>query len=513
MRSIRDLLRQIGRPSRLRRDPIASHYLARSDRQLDAGALVASAERRIRALIAELPPRCRIVLERTEFDGQSVADVAKALSISERQVYRDRATAFRTVAQRFSHPSEISDQPGEISHQPIEVRGAADIQLSHARMLEQVGQLETAAAVLRDLADGTNDPRYLVGVYCTLARLAFERGNSTEARSYGERAVSSALASGGDISARAEAHAVLGDIALAHGRPDAASQLLERSSAGLRTQLRSSDHERATGALVRALISLSASYSFSGQFHKARAAITEAQLRLGESARSDQLLQLAVRVQMAAASHFLGNTPLQAESELRACFDTALGSGFILTALDISVYLSIFYRFRNANDLAVKLMESLLSISKSVSASRTKAHFYATLASALGATGEAVRAEEMLSYAVEATGPEQPDVEAALLLVATRTKLMAGAFDEAVAASARSEVLFTEMGRSGSVGVSLHLRSLALAALGRQREALQTAQDAVDALSVGHPDARRLALRTLATLRRNRVGQGRGLVR
>jgi hypothetical protein len=107
----------------------------------------------------------------------------------------------------------------------------------------------------------------------------------------------------------------------------------------------------------------------------------------------------------------------------------------------------------------------------------------------------------MLKCALDSTLPGQPDLEAQLHLVRTRTKLAEGLNAEALDASAQAEVLFAELGRTGLIGVSLHLRSLAFIGLGRHFEALQAACDAVDALSGGHPNARAAANQTLSLLR------------
>jgi tetratricopeptide (TPR) repeat protein len=494
VRAVRDLLRQLGRPCRLRRDSITSRYLPSLDSEVNRNVLTSSSEGFIRSVIAELPSRCRIVIERIEFDGQSVANVAKALALSERQVYRDRALALNLIARRLSAYPQDAPRAVEVS-QPVDAR------LSYARMLEQVGQLGLASTVLSDIAEASDDPRDRASTYCALARLALEQGSSSAARSYAERAISSAMNANGDTLARCEADAVLGAIALRHGRAEAASEILRRSCTGLRSVVHGTQQARSTEALARALLSLSRSYDARGAFQKARDAADEAVVRLGEMARPITTLQLEARAQMATILHFLGESSQCAEAELRTCYDGAVGSGFILIAMDIAVTLATFYRLRGAGDLAVKLLAPLASVCKNVTISRTKACYFGSFATILSSSGNIGLAEVMLSQAVESTLPAQPDIEAKLHLVATRTKLIAGSPLEAIDESVKAQLLLLELGRTGLLGVSLHLRSLALIALGRYGEALQTVQDAVDALSAGHPQARALAQGTLASLR------------
>ena len=95
-------------------------------------------------------------------------------------------------------------------------------------------------------------------------------------------------------------------------------------------------------------------------------------------------------------------------------------------------------------------------------------------------------------------------MEAQLHLANTRAKLAVGSPLEALHSSVKAAVIFTELGRTGLLGVTLHLRSLALLAAGRRREALQAASDAVEILSGSHPRAHWLAKRTLAALRSHR---------
>jgi hypothetical protein len=150
-------------------------------------------------------------------------------------------------------------------------------------------------------------------------------------------------------------------------------------------------------------------------------------------------------------------------------------------------------------------MRSLVAVCDRISTSRTKAIFYGSFATLLSSSGQTRLAEEMLSRAIDTTLPEQPDLEGQLHLTSSRAKIASGLPLEAIDASAKAQILFTELGRTGLIGVSLHVRSLALIALGRYREALRAALDSVDALTLGHPQARSLAKQTVASLRAGRL--------
>ena len=152
----------------------------------------------IQATLRELTPRARKIVERTELDDQRVADVARSLGISERQLYRDRASALRAIAQRLPSLSASVASPN------IQIRDSGEIRRSHARMLTQVGQLETAMDVFRDLAQESSDPRDKVTTYCALTRLALERGSLKDARKYADLAISTTFVCGDDLVSRYE---------------------------------------------------------------------------------------------------------------------------------------------------------------------------------------------------------------------------------------------------------------------------------------------------------------------
>ena len=367
-------------------------------------------------------------------------------------------------------------------------------------MLAQVGQLEASAEILADIAAASKDPGDRASTFSALASLALERGNSQDARSYAERALSSALAADDNMLARCEADSVFGELALRQGGAGAASQIFRRVAARLRTMLYGPAHERVTEALSRTLILLSVSQSAAGRFGDGSTTIEEAEIRLADLPHSSSLLKLEARVHKAAVAHFLSDDFDRAEAELRACYAVATSNGFTLNALNIAVYLATFYRLRGASQLALDLMESQVAVCERISVSRTKATFYASYATLLSAVGQTMPATKMVEEAMKLT-PAGPDLEGQLRLVAARTSIARNLPRDAIDASATAKVLFAKLGRTGLVGVCLHMRSLALITLGLRREAVKAAREAVDALAMGHPRARSLATETLASLR------------
>jgi hypothetical protein len=197
---------------------------------------------------------------------------------------------------------------------------------------------------------------------------------------------------------------------------------------------------------------------------------------------------------------FSWSDPGAVEVEMRACYDAALARNFITTALDISIYLSMIYRFRGKEAASVELLSSLLPIVRGVSTSRTKAVFLIAFANVLSERRQSETALDVLVEAAQATLPDQPALEAQLRLTAARVRLAGGADMEVVDTADEAARLFLRLNRPGLVGVSLHVKSKAWLGMNRVGEAVRAARCSVEALSGGHPMALRRAQNTLYRL-------------
>jgi tetratricopeptide (TPR) repeat protein len=449
----------------------------------------------IREALLHVKPRVRAVIERTTFGDEATSRVAKALGISERQVFRDRSEATLSIA---AYLAALTPQPSIERTLTID---RLDLLGSYVSMLEQVGQLDAAENVLTRLIYELDKPRDRAILYIHLARLQLEQGAMRGARISADRALMEVAAGNQDCFASSEVESILGEIAFNEGNLAVAFRALRRSAVGHRSLLRSCDRAQAGASLARALLVQSQVESLSGRFSDAHASASEARVHLQEMFRPDPVLHLAARVSACAALAFQWSNPSMVEMEMRACFDAALSRGFLLSAIDISIYLSMIYRFRGKEDAAMELLSSLLPIVRGISTSRTKAHFFLTLANLHSLRQEGSLATRMLLEGAQATLPDQPCLEAQLRLSTARINLCHGSGMEAVNAAEEAALLFSRLGRPGLVGVSLHIESKAWVTMHQVQAAVKAARLSVDALAAaGHPQALSAARETIRCL-------------
>jgi hypothetical protein len=274
----RRILRHIHQPRRLRNDPKLAPYLPdAAETGEDDHSWLQALEEFVRQALAPLPPRMRIVVERTAFHGEPIGAVAASLGLSERQIYRDRLAAADAIARYL-----MAARPGP-RRIHVSAPRSLDLQLSYIGMLEQVGQLDAAETTLSRLAAEMENPRDRSLVNSHLARLFLEQGRRKNAESAARRALSELVSASGDTLATSEAESVLGDVAFGDGDITGALLALRRAAVGFRSLLRGDDREYACGGLARTLVSQSQVESHCGLFREARDSALEAHRQIQET--------------------------------------------------------------------------------------------------------------------------------------------------------------------------------------------------------------------------------------
>jgi tetratricopeptide (TPR) repeat protein len=497
LESLRDLLHQLGKPKHIRTNMFVLRYLAaRVDLEADDHFLTQSIEQLVRASVAQIASRPRIIIERTIFNGERVAAVARSLGISDRQVHRDQATAVRAVAERLI--SSSTQSRGAIA---ARTEDRFRLRFSCSRILEQAGRFDEACTVLSDILREVDDERVRARIHCDLSRLALDQLRNLAARHNVERARSALRAVGDDALTRGQVDATIGAVEMVGGDQRAAREHLRRGAVALRSCIGGEDHESASEILARALVIRSDLDVFSGKLSDARDAATEAQERLRTLPFADRSIILAARMSMAAASAFTWSNPANIESEMRTCYQAATQQGFVVVAIDIAIWLALIYRYMNQSERGLELFRTLLPSARSMSPSRVKATFFLSMANGLSEAGQAKGAMDMISEATAVAVVEDLELRAHLRLASARAYLLAGELLTAIDASDDAERTFSDLGRVGLVGVTLHVRGKALLAMGKPREASITIRHSIDALaSAGHPRALLDARRTLSAL-------------
>lgn len=493
------LQQQLGKPGQIRRNPFILRYLARyADPEIDDNFLARSIEEMLRSSCSRVAPRARIIIERTIFGGEPISAVATSLGISERQLYRDRAAAVVTMANQLASTSADSRFASVSIEEPVA------LQLAYARVLEQIARYDEASCALSDLARNIEAPRKQAFVQCALARVALAQSRKHAAHRHVENALT-LLRADDDPPTRAEAESMAGAIAMIEGDLSAAHEKLRRSVVAQRSLVECTGQIRCTEALVRSLITHSDLNIFMGRFQDGCDAAAEAQRRILALPFGDRALALSARVSVAAAASFIGESPFSAETEMRNCYEAAVRQGFVAIAVDVGIWLALIYRFRQQHDRALELFNSLLPTSRSFSPSALKANFFIAMANELSEVGRPKAAIAMVSEAATIAVPDDPGLQAQLSLSSARAYLAANESLAAADAADQARRLFSELGLSGLVGVSLLIKGRALASSGRLRDAVTNVRQSIDALSVaGHPQALHDAQHTLALLGRSR---------
>jgi len=161
---VRRLLRVLGNPVALRRDPLAARLVGAG--KADVAALQERADRVLAIVRASLSSMCShagaraandrmrraaAIVERCDLAGGSHDDVAADLGIARRQFYRDRALAFDALA------LELGDLLLSRSEVPS-IDGAAHFGFEIAEALAGVGKYDDVEALLRGIAaSATNE--------------------------------------------------------------------------------------------------------------------------------------------------------------------------------------------------------------------------------------------------------------------------------------------------------------------------------------------------------------------
>jgi hypothetical protein len=179
----RHLLRNLDDAGELRRNPLTQSYFAsarlpRRDRAPESAALEcirAHVQRALARLGTEPGPRraradlgrMRAALLRCEIDREPLAIVAAELSLSERQLRRERRAAHDAFVAAFAHAAD-ADAPASASPD------LAVLRLSEAVELHELGQSRLAQAACARLATAAPRPETRIEALCLAAEIELD---------------------------------------------------------------------------------------------------------------------------------------------------------------------------------------------------------------------------------------------------------------------------------------------------------------------------------------------------
>lgn len=458
--AIRDVLRHIDHPDRLRKNPLTAWVFRR---EVDTRACVMRVRAIVTQTLEQLSVRRRAIIVRCDLRGESHDAVATSLAISERHFYRERRAALELVAAAFERAAQSRTTPIiERSDDFI------DIELCFADTAYQAGDAARALRVLQTASAEAHEKGRKIQLECRIAELSCEGGAISAAREHvaRSRAICAELENAQarrTISARIDA---VEAIVVWRSTPIVeAVQLARRASAALRDRFAASATAEDAEAFALAAI-VQAEYAFTtGAAEQGRRKSLDALEVVGFFDSSRATTRARLRAVASTGLMYDVSRLDGAEVELRAQQVEATASGLALEATLIGWRLSNFHRFSQSHDRAVTVLRGLLPVARQLLPREERAGMCLDLASAQLVCGDAASARCMI---VEAEADAVPNgfCQALVPLIEAEACLLERDYRRTLELCDQGITAMTRLKRSQSVVNGFRLKAEANFALG-----------------------------------------------
>ncbi len=449
----------------------------------------------VRSAFAELSSRQREIVMRCEIKGERYAAVAKAMHLSERQVFRERRAALNRIAQRL-----LTLRSEETSPALAVAADALEARIALGEVLENGGHWQAAAEVFERLAGELTLPQQRYPIEARVALLY--RDADQFAQAYHHAGLATTLAArvtdDGGL-ARVEADVALAGVAAASGDWNLADALAQQSIDALRPLIDAGRAGRAPAALAQALLLKAELLADNGGVDQAVRLASEA-CGIVERNHTDATTEISARTMYATTSSLLAKDSARAEELLRECYRAALAAGLIRGSLIIAISLLTHYRLNGRPADATRLLAPLIGAARIAGSGWVEAGVLTGLVSAsfdAGALAAAAAYTEELSKF--ATG--NPLTQAAQEMSRAQLDLVHQEFKPALEHARAGEAVYGSVGLARYVGISLRMQAEALFGMGESEPAKHTIAQAVDVLrETDHPRPLASAYRTMARI-------------
>lgn len=435
-------------------------------------------------ILDELTPRQRVILDRCDVHGQNATAVANSLSISRRQLYRERKTALGRIADRLIVTSELS-RTGVIT---VKSDARSD-RMALSQALENGGHWRPAADVLGRLAEELDEPDQRIDVEIQLAYLYLRADRLTMARNHVE--IAGKLADrvyAGREWRQAEVDTAAADIALGAWDMRTAAHLAHRSIAQLESWAGGTDEIRVHNALANALLVKSFVAMGQGSVESSRILANRASDIMESNERLDRRIQILAKTSAAVMDIYTGRSLREAELRLKECYRQALLFGLTNEALGVASHLADAYRLQGRPRDAIDLLSTLTETTE-VGAWHERAMMLYELSNACIEAGSLsaarVNVEKFSEMVVGNAGRQGP----AQLTVA-RFHAAVGAWGPALVAAEAAETTFVQLGLERWAGEALMTQIQALTGLGEFVRATRVAKAAIGLIERSNSAAR-----------------------
>ena len=483
---VRRLLRVLGNPVALRRDPLAARLVGQG--RSDPAALQERADRVLAIVRASLASMCShagahrcndrmrraaAIIERVDLGGREHAAVAREIGLARRQFYRDRSLAFDALA------LEIDDL---VRAKPAPVYAAFDaarLGFDVAETLVGVGKYDDAEALLNPIAASAGIIEDRLAAAARLIEAACESGERERTQRALDRARAlETAAETGTFPARArfELAAILADEMLAGpARDQRRTALLDR----LRAADESSDERWETLAL--GLSHHAAAAHTQGDFATALASLHEAEAVLRRRERPALTLTALLPNLLGVVLMMLPQS-LDAASEqhkLAVLLGRPRGLMRIVLASTLNDYAIDLWQGRAASVCthAIQTLEAARFVTSREEFGRL-AILVAKIAMGAGRLSDALA----LLEEIKGSHDDFPRLRPRAILVEAEVLLRAGDFQRASAAARNALGATRRSGESSLVGTALLLNAEALIGTDRRSLARKALDEALATL-------------------------------
>jgi len=500
--AVRHLLRNLGEPSALAKNALATSFLrarglAASDRAAAMRAIEAWVTDAIAAVGRSRSRRATLreaILVRCDIDGAAHDTVASEMHLSRRAFYYERGHALAAL-----HRALDALVPNRgVASSRVEVVDGLTATLAHARSLEHNGQASLAAGLLERAArEGDGDRHFDASL--RLARIYVDAESFDDAREVFDAARRALDASGGTL------RRPLCDIAFARyadalGEVDAAEQLAVEACEHLQRALDGAANPSIVDALVDGLTLRSEIAFGKGKLAGAARFAEEAIALASGRPNVDTRGAIAARTAGAMAGLFVPKDPRRATGDLWAAYAQATAAGLTREAMVVVTHIAGCLRLANRPAESVRLLTPLLDTARAVAPGSMLAAFLCEL---LAANLESGAYSVAASYVLELRDCVKPGSYMSAHADFASAKIHLGARNYRPAAATAEAALdgFSRLGKHRLAGTALRLQAEALAGLGERSRAIHALRQSIERLEgLSHPLRLAAAYDLLGTL-------------
>ncbi|HEY2476105.1 MAG TPA: hypothetical protein VGI19_15055 [Candidatus Cybelea sp.] len=492
-RAAREILRYRHHPERLRRNELVRLWAAATLEPADDDeTLIRALNRDLADAIGAMAPRRSQLLRRCEIEGEPHRIAMSALGLSERHFYRERRAAIREVGESLQRVRP---------HRTISI-GADRLALHLARIdaLERAGRTDDALALLSHLrANATNGDASRIEV--RLAEMNRDAGRFEAATGHVELAL---RASDAPQEVAEELRALGATIAWQAGQARCTAGGFERDVECLRERARHGARSLVPHALSDALEMSAEAALETGNWSRAVTLFGEAHSALARvpDPRSDVLVRSLIWV--ATARTWIAGALPAAAAELERAYaiacaqslprEAALALGRFCQILDLAG------NTKRALELATRHLEP--AAAQLVGDWRAAAHL--DVASMYLSAGRLTQAQEQVHQA-RAVAPPGSFAYAATLMHQSEICLALRDAPRTIEAATAACDEMERLGRSRHVGATLAARAEAKWMLGRELEAADEMNSALELMAgYAHPLRLAAAYRRATRITKNR---------